>query len=80
MARVKGQNKLSTVNRSIAWVLAVVWLSAGISAIAAGLMRSSWLPLVLGVFALAYAVLWLRVVAKGRLLTWAEVVAPWRRR
>ena len=34
----------------------------------------------LGGVALAYAVLWFRVAAKGRLLTWAEVVAPWRRR
>jgi hypothetical protein len=80
MARVTGQSKLSTVNRSIALVLAVVWLLAGVAAIGAGLMHSSWLPLLLGVFALAYAFLWLRVVAKGRLLTWADVVAPWRRR
>ncbi len=72
--------QLSAVSRWIALVLAVVWLLAGVAALGIGLMRGSWLPLLGGVFALAFGVVWLRVVAQGRPLTWEEVVSPWRRR
>jgi hypothetical protein len=77
---VPTRRELSSVNRMVALVLAVIWLCAGIGAIVVGFMQARWLVVVLGVFALWYALLWLRVVSRRRLLTWAELVVPWRTR
>jgi hypothetical protein len=75
---MQGRKKLSRLNRLAALVLAVVWLGAGIAALAAGFLRSQWLLLPVGLFAVVYGALWLRVVARSRLLSWHELVAPWR--
>ena len=77
---VPTRRELSGVNRMVALVLAVIWLCAGIGAILFGFMQARWVFVVLGVFALWYALLWLRVVSRRRLLTWAELVVPWRTR
>jgi hypothetical protein len=61
-------------------VLAFIWLAAAISAIVLGLTRARPTLVVLGAFALAYGLLWLRVAATRRLLTWSELAIPWRRR
>ena len=74
---VRTRRELASVNRMIALGLAVIWLCAGIGAIVLGFMQVRWLVVVLGLFALWYALLWLRVVSRRRLLTWAELVVPW---
>jgi hypothetical protein len=72
------QGKLSTDNRAIALALAVVWLSAGLAGIVLGLIKGHFLLAVLALFAISYAVLWFRAVARSRLLTWRELLVPWR--
>lgn len=72
------RGKLSSVNRAIALALAVVWLGAGVVGIVLGLIHGQLLVVVLALFAIFYAVLWFRVVARSRLLTWRELVVPWR--
>ena len=72
------RGKLSSVNRAIALALAVVWLGAGVAGIVLGLIHGRLLLAVLALFAISYAVLWFRVVARSRLLTWRELVVPWR--
>ena len=74
------RRELSGVNRMVALALAVIWLSAGIGAIVFGFIHARWLVVVLGVFALSYAMLWFRVASRRRLLTWAELFVPWRMR
>jgi hypothetical protein len=56
----------------------VVWLGAGVAGIVLGLIHGRLLLVVLALFAISYAVLWFRVVARSRLLTWRELVVPWR--
>jgi len=70
---------LSRVDRMGAFVLAVIWLIAGIAAIFIGLTQARWFLAALGVFGLWYALLWLRVVSRRRLRTWAEFAFPWRK-
>jgi hypothetical protein len=72
------RGKLSTVNRTIALAVAIVWLGAGVVGIVLGLKHDQLLLVVLALFAISYAVLWFRVVARSRLLTWRELVVPWR--
>ena len=72
------RGKLSTVNRTIALAVAIVWLGAGVVGIVLGLIHDQLLLVVLALFAISYAVLWFRVVARSRLLTWRELVVPWR--
>ena len=72
------RGKLSIVNRAIALALAVVWLGAGVAGIIFGLIHGPLLLVVPALFAIMYAVLWFRVVARSRLFTWRELVVPWR--
>ena len=72
------RGKLSSVNRAIALALAVVWLGAGVAGIVLGLIHGRLLLVVLALFAISYAVLWFRVVTRSRLLTWRELIVPWR--
>jgi len=59
-------------------LLALVWLGAGLVAMAVAFSRGDWLLLPVGLFAVVYGVLWLRVVARSRLLSWHELVFAWR--
>jgi hypothetical protein len=72
------QGKLSTVNRAIALTLAVVWLGAGLAGIVLGLIKGHLLLALLALFAILFAVLWFRVVARSRLLIWRELLVSWR--
>jgi len=72
------QRNLGHVNRAVALALALVWLCAGIWGIVLGFTHGQLLLTIVAVFAILYAVLWFRVVARSRLLTWRELVAPWR--
>jgi len=75
---IQSRNKLGGLNRMTALLLAVVWLSVGFVSIALGFLQGYWLAIVCGLFAIVYGVLWLRVVARSQLLSWQELVAPWR--
>jgi len=68
------------VNRATALVLALVWMCAGIAGVVLGVLYGRWLLAASGAFAIGYAVLWLRVVARSRLLSWRDIGAPWRSR
>ena len=75
MARRKN---LSPLNRAVALVLTFVWLGLGVVGVIFGLVQGRLLVAVLSSLAIGYAVLWFRVFARSRLLTWREIAAPWR--
>ena len=61
--------------RVVAACLAVVWIGAGLAALAIGLrLRPGVLPAVLGALAVGYGWLWVEVVRTGRMRPW-----PFRR-
>jgi len=64
--------------RIISALLALVWLGAGFAAIVTAVTTSRWLLGAIGVAALWYGLLWLRVVRLGRQLTIREALMPWR--
>jgi len=72
------RGNLSGVNRAVAVVLAFVWLGAGIAGVVAGLGRGQVVVVIAAVAALVYGLIWLRVATRGRLLSWRELVTPWR--
>ena len=69
---------LGGVNRAVALVLALVWLCAGVAGTILGFVQGRLLLVVLSLVAIGYAVLWFRVVARSRLLTWRGLATPWR--
>jgi hypothetical protein len=79
-AAVSPRSKLNGFDRVVALVLAVIWLVAGLAGFVAGITYGRWLLGVLGLLALAYAALWLRVVMQSRLLTWRGIMTRWRSR
>jgi hypothetical protein len=66
------------LNRAAALLLAIVWLCGGMAAVYFGFAGSRYALAGCGVFAIWYAVQWLRVALRSRLLSWRELVAPWR--
>ena len=74
------QRSVTGVNRIVALALGLMWLSAGAAALVAGVLYGRWLLAVVAACALWYAMLWFRVVARSRLLTWSALAAPWRAR
>jgi hypothetical protein len=74
------RTKFSSINRFVAAILALVWASAAVAGLVVAYVSGRWVLLLLALFALWYAVLWVRVVAQARLLTWSEVATPWRAR
>ena len=77
-ARLLARSKITGLNRAVAFGLVAVWLCAGGAGVYVGLGLRQFLPVACGVFAIAYALLWLRVAARSRLLSWREIVFPWR--
>jgi len=72
------RDKLSGVNRAVALGLAIVWLGAGIAGVAFGVGRGQVVLAFVGLAAVAYGLLWFRVAARSKLLSWRELIAPWR--
>ena len=70
---------LSPFERGLAVCLSLVWLGGGAFALYLALIHSRWDMGVAALAALVYGVAWLRVAALSRLLTWPDLVAPWRR-
>jgi len=75
---VTTRSRLGGVNRAVALALAIVWLCAGVAGIVLGFVHGPLLLVAIALFAIWYAVLWFRVVARSRLLTWRELATPWR--
>ena len=68
--------ELGSGGRTIAGILATIWIAAGLAALTIGLwLRPALLLVLLGPLALAYGWLWVRVARTGRRLRW-----PMRRR
>ena len=70
-----------TLRRHERWLalsLAVVWLGGGVVGLALGIAHAAWAMLALGVFALAYGLVWLSVAARGRLFEPGEWLMSWR--
>jgi len=74
------RTKLGSINRLVAAILALVWASAAVAGLVVAYVSGRWVVLLAALFALWYAVLWVRVVVQARLLTWSEVATPWRAR
>lgn len=72
--------KLGHLNRAVAAILALAWTGAGLAGLVAASVYGHWLAAFAALFALWYAILWVRVAVYARLLTWREVVTPWRAR
>jgi len=66
---------LSRANRVVARALAIAWIVAGAAAIVLGIARHRWLGVPLGLLAVWYGLLWVRVARTGRWIAW-----PWRLR
>jgi len=75
---VTTRSRLGGVNRAVALALAIVWLCAGVAGIVLGFVHGPLLLVAIALFAIWYAALWFRVVARSRLLTWRELATPWR--
>jgi uncharacterized membrane protein YfcA len=69
---------INRVNRAVAAILALVWACAGVAGLVAAYVYGRWLVGIAAVFALCYALLWVRVVVRARLLKWSEIARPWR--
>jgi len=57
---------------------AIVWLFGGGMALYAALARSRWGVAPFALAGLFYGIAWLRVACRARLLTWSELIVPWR--
>lgn len=71
--------KLSRTNRIVALALALIWIIAGIGAVALGLNGRRWMLLLIGMVAIWYGFVWVRVVREARKLQWSEALRAWRR-
>jgi len=74
------RTKLGSINRLVAVILALVWACAGVAGLVVAYVYGAWMAAVAAIFALWYAVLWVRVVVQARLLAWSDVATPWRAR
>jgi hypothetical protein len=69
--------ELGSADRTVAGILAAVWIAAGLAGLAIGLwLRPALLPVLLSPLALGYGWLWLRVARTGRRQHWPA----WNRR
>jgi hypothetical protein len=71
--------KLNKADRIVALVLGLIWIGAGIVAVALGLSKRHWVLPVVGAVAIWYGLAWIRVMREGRKLQWLETLRPWRR-
>jgi ABC-type transport system involved in cytochrome bd biosynthesis fused ATPase/permease subunit len=69
---------LSKVERAVALCLALVWITVGCTAAYFALVRSRWLIAAAALAAIVYGMAWVRVALLARLLTWKEILVPWR--
>jgi uncharacterized membrane protein HdeD (DUF308 family) len=67
--------ELNRASRTVAVVLGVIWIVAGVTAGLYGVVQRRWPALLLGPLAVGYGFMWVRVARTGRRLQW-----PVRRR
>jgi hypothetical protein len=68
------RSELGRGGRLVAACLTAIWLGAGLAGLAMGLwLRRGVLPVLLGVLALGYAWLWLRVAVTGERQSWPRL-------
>ena len=72
------QKTVHSINRLVAALLAIIWALVGAVGFIVTVRSGQWWWALLGVCAFWYALVWVRVVAKARLLTWQEATMPWR--
>ena len=70
--------KLGRVSRLVAVILSLIWACVGVSGLVVAFTLGRWVLVAAAIFALWFSVLWARVVCLARLLTWKEVLTPWR--
>lgn len=73
-----GKAEVTGVNRLVAGLLSLIWLSSGLAGLYLGAAHRQWMLVALSLLALCYSALWLRVVLRSRLLSWQRLVFPWR--
>lgn len=71
-------HKLGLVSRLIAAILSLAWAGAGVAGLVVAFTHGRWVLVLPATFAIWFSVLWARVAGRARLLTWKEVVTPWR--
>jgi hypothetical protein len=64
--------------RIVSSLLALVWIAAGFASIVIAVIGSRWLTGLIGLTAIGYGLLWVRVMRLGRRLTVREAFMPWR--
>lgn len=69
---------ISPLERLLALVLASIWILGGCVAIFLSLFRARAVLVVCALLAIVYGVTWLRVSTQSRLLTWPELLRPWK--
>ena len=66
------------INRLVAALLAVVWAGAAAIGVTAAFRYHSAVAGVAGLLAFAYAAAWALVAIRARLVSWRELLRPWR--
>ena len=69
---------ISPLERLLALVLASIWILGGCVAIYLSLLRGRAVLAVCALLAIVYGVTWLLVSMRSRLLTWPELLRPWK--
>jgi hypothetical protein len=64
------KREFGPVNRAVAGLLALVWLGAGGAAVVFAIAQHRWWMLALGVLAVGYGTMWIRVAQTGARLRW----------
>jgi hypothetical protein len=77
---VRRNARLSRVERGLAVVLSVIWLLGGCAGLYVAALGSHWALAAVALAAIVYGLVWLGVAVSARLLTWRDMVAPWRAR
>lgn len=62
--------KMKPLNRSVAVLLAVIWITGGIAGLWVSINKGNILLIVISLLAIAYGGLWVRVVQTGRRIEW----------
>jgi hypothetical protein len=70
--------KLSTAERILAICLAAIWIAAGCTVFYSALTHSRVFVGIVALAGVAYGIAWARVALLARLLTWPELLTPWR--
>ena len=64
--------------RIVGGFLAAVWLAAALGVLITAALTERWSLLVLGIAALWYGLVWIKMARLGRRLTAREALRPWR--